>query len=378
MRTHNILRSLNQLSNVKVYGITRYGYPHDKPNNYYGGKVNENVYVKEEVEYIKLLNGNDNFNTNNIIDYIEKYKNELKKVVKELNINIIHAASNWWNGIVALEVGNELEIHSVYELRGLWDESVLAYRPEILGSDMQELKKKMEEYVIKNVDSALTINNNLQKEISIRTGLRAKVIPNGVDINKFKPNNDNKHILRKELEIKTDIVIGYIGSVLNYEGIDIILEAIMDMKVTFILIGKGKELTNILSKAKELGTRMIHIESLDNDDVPKYYDLFDIVVYPRRNIKVCQTTISSKVFEAMAMSKPLIVSNLPAYNEIIYDEKNGLICNPESKELQININKLIESKELRERLGKNAREWVKANSDWSSIAKKIEEIYERL
>src|SRR5690606_2438092 len=71
IRTHNLLKNIDA-DKFKMFGISRYGYPLDKKKEYYD-KIGLDDYLLDDIKYINLLNGNDNFNDNNIIDYIVKY-----------------------------------------------------------------------------------------------------------------------------------------------------------------------------------------------------------------------------------------------------------------------------------------------------------------
>ena len=59
--------------------------------------------------------------------------------------------------------------------------------------------------------------------------------------------------------------------------------------------------------------------------------MFDMVAYPRKQCDLCESTSSYKVFEAMSMALPVIVSKLTAWEEIIFDGENGLFVNPDDK-----------------------------------------------
>lgn len=394
LRTHSLLKSVKD-AGVNIIGVSRYGYPFDKPKEYYSNGTNlkdsnpYDCYQKDGVKYIKLLDGTDNFNDNSIIDYIKKYVIQLVKAAKEYNATIIHGASNWFNGISAFYAGRILGIPSVYEVRGFWDESSVALRPELIGSDMIKLKEEMENFVIDRVNKVITINDNLKNEIINRVeGIKdISVICNGVDSEKFNIDETVRETMRKKfgLSDKTT-VIGYIGSLLNYEGLDYILHSIKRLTyvthVKFFMIGDGKEKDNLLRLATNLmlgKDQFEYIGKINHDDVSKFYNMFDIVVYPRRNDKVCQTTSSSKIFETMCMAKPIIVSKLPAYDEIIVDRYNGLYCKADSIDDICNkIKELIDDLELRETIGRNAREWVIKNREWKGLGQELIRIYNNI
>lgn len=387
VRTHSLLKNTKN-SGINIIGVSRYGYPYDKPKEYYE-KIGINDYEKDGVKYIKLLNGTDNFNDNNIVEYIKKYVNILVETAKKHNADIIHGASNWFNGLAAYYAGKILGIPSIYEIRGFWDESSLALRPELHEADMIKMKQFMENFVINNVTKVITINDNLKDELIERLPHinNIDIIYNGVDMDKFNIDKHIKYEMRQKFKIDDDTTIfGYIGSLLNYEGIEYILQSIKRLsdkkyKIKFFMIGDGKEKDNLLKLVNTLKIESYfeYIGKISHDEVSKFYNMFDIIVYPRKNDKVCRTTSSSKIFETMCMAKPIIVSKLPAYDEIITDRYNGLYCMPDDiDDIYNKIVELINDKELQNTIGNNAREWVMKNRDWKSLGLKLSEIYKQI
>jgi len=389
LRTHSLLKSTHD-AGINIIGVSRYGYPYDKPKEYYTN-IGIDDYQKDSVKYIKLLNGVDNFNDNNIIEYIKKYVGKLVEAAKEYDADVIHAASNWFNGLAAYYAAKIIGIPSVYEVRGFWDESSIAMRPELHEADMIKMKQLMENFVVSRVDKVITINDNLKTEMLERVpNLKdsdVDVICNGVDVDKFNVDLYVKADMRKKYGVNDDVtVFGYIGSLLNYEGIEYIIHALRRLsdngyKLRFFLIGDGKEKDNLLKLADKLRLHDIfqYIGKVDHDDVSKFYNMFDIVVYPRKNDKVCRTTSSSKIFETMCMAKPIIVSRLPAYDEIITDRYNGLYCNPDDQDdIYHKMKELIDNDELRVTIGNRARDWVIKNRDWNALGVKLSCIYKNL
>ena len=81
----------------------------------------------------------------------------------------------------------------------------------------------------------------------------------------------------------------------------------------------------------------------------------------------------------MAMGRTVVASKLAALEEIIQHQKTGLLYQPDDLEdLSHSIEKCIENSNLREELGKNAREWVLENRTWDVVVKNTREVYQRL
>ena len=86
-----------------------------------------------------------------------------------------------------------------------------------------------------------------------------------------------------------------------------------------------------------------------------------------------------KPFEAMAMEKLVIASNVAAHEEIVNDGVTGLLFEKDDPEsLTEALVKSIQDSKLREDLGKNARQWVVENRDWKVLSQKVTQLYDSL
>jgi glycosyltransferase involved in cell wall biosynthesis len=383
VRTHDMLKHVNEKPDIKVTGCTRLMYPFNRPIEYFDiNKVNDE-YEADGVKYIKLLKEDNNINNYDIIEYLKMYTAAVIKEAFRLRVNVIHAATDYYNGVACLYAARFLGIKSVYEVRGFWEESSIAYNSYVFDSDTVNLRSKMENSVCSKVDQVLTINEGLQNKIKDRSGRDADIICNGIDLTKVKPDEDIRGELRQKLGISYECtVVGYIGSLLVYEGLDYLLEVISKINnIKFVFAGKGPELDNLFKKSRQLGIqdRVIYLGVLSHEECIRHYNIIDVVAYPRRGLDVCKFTSSSKMFEAMAMQKALLVSDLPANREVITDGINGLFCEPDDvDDLYNKLCKLVYDDDLRVKLSKSAREYVIENRDWITISDNLVKVYKRL
>jgi len=245
-----------------------------------------------------------------------------------------------------------------------------------------------ENKILNDVDKIITTNQTLKNKL-VNEGYadtKIKVIHNGVDSALFTPNHETGVQLRTKNNIhEGDIVIGYIGTIALYEGIEYILKCIKTFdndNIKFLLIGDGIYKNEILNLVESYGIQknVIYLGKINHREIMKYYNMIDIVAYPRKNFDLCKSTPSYKILEAMAMEKPIIVpTNCDSYNEIIINDENGLYFEQDNvDDLLQKIKSLIEDKELRNRLGKNAREWVIKNRDWTNISQELRDLYDEL
>ncbi len=118
---------------------------------------------------------------------------------------------------------------------------------------------------------------------------------------------------------------------------------------------------------------------IPHEDVEEYYSLVDITPFPRKGQPVCEMVSPLKPFEAMAMEKAVISSNVAALAEIVTDGYNGLLFEKDNAEdLALKLERLINDKKLRLKLGKQARKWVLEYRDWKVISKTLSDVYNKI
>ena len=101
--------------------------------------------------------------------------------------------------------------------------------------------------------------------------------------------------------------------------------------------------------------------------------------FPRKAFDVCKYVPPLKPLEAMAMGKPVIVSDLPPLVEMVNDRETGLVCQADNVDsLQTAIAQLYHDSQLRKKLATTAQDWVKHYRDWDLISKKYLELYQNL
>ena len=394
IRTHGLVSSLLK-NKVDVNTILRYGYPLDR-NDFSEDRIKSTATV-DNVSYHfshterkdrSLINYQEIYNFNSLEKYLRRSISTMINYSTEFKPRIIHSASNFVVGIAGAKAAKELGIKSIYEIRGFWHLTQSTKRLGYENSDHYNLSEQLEIEAAKMSDHVFTITSAL-KEILIEEGIEADkitVLPNAVDPDKFRIMEKDES-LEKRLDFKGKVVIGYIGSFVKYEGLDILLEAcsLLYKKVgdTFrlLLVGDG-DMMHALRDA----TRFLQLEDIvtftgrvSHDEVNKYYSLIDIAPLPRKGLRVCELVSPLKPFEAMASGKVLITSSVKALAEIIEEGKTGLVFEKDNAEqLAERLESVIVDEKLRKDIGKNARKWVVENHSWDLIAKRVTDVYDKL
>lgn len=382
-RTHGLLTELNS-SGWDVHGVTRLGYPYDLSGMADVPDLPESELVGT-VRYHHLLTGRQIEKKNPMFDYTERYVDALLPLARAQRPAILHGASNHWNGFAAVKAARRLGIASVYEVRGLWEVTRASRDPVWGAGDQYRYLARMEADAARGADRVIAITTALKAELVDR-GIDAEkitLVPNGVDTARFTPLPRDEE-LADRLGVMGKTVIGYVGSVVDYEGLGLLMEAARALRAHredfhVLIIGDGAALEDLQAQATDLSDVVTFLGRIPHEDVERHYSIIDITPFPRRPLPVCEMVSPLKPFEAMAMGKAVIASNVAALAEIVEDGRTGLLhAKGDVQSLAAQLERLLDDAELCEQLGARARDWVVAERNWKSLARMVAGIYEEL
>lgn len=384
-RTHGLLTAIRD-EGWNVQGVTRLGYPYDMPKFEELGDipamdmVDGVPYHRLSTEYVLEMK-------KPIQEYVSRYSKRLMQLAHEQRPFVIHAASNHWNGLAAVETANRLGIDSIYEVRGLWEVTRGSRDPEWMGGGMYTYMARMEADAAKYATKVLAITHALKDELINRgvDGDKITVVPNAVNADRFVPQPRNEELAAR-LGLTGKTVIGYIGSVLDYEGLGLLIDAAQALAAegrdfAVLIVGDGAELESFQARVAEIGLeeKIIFTGRVPHEEVEDYYSLVDIAPFPRLPLPVCEMVSPLKPFEAMAMEKAVVSSNVAALEEIVQDGYNGLLHEKgDAMDLKAKLAELIDNPDLRLQLAKNGREWVLRERQWQQVAKSVCGVYQQI
>jgi glycosyltransferase involved in cell wall biosynthesis len=194
------------------------------------------------------------------------------------------------------------------------------------------------------------------------------VIPNGVDVRTF--NGEGKSKSRSELSLKDEKVCLYFGRLDEWAGVNMIREisSVFEHKqpdVRFLVVGGG---------SGECGfpRNVVRVKEVPHWKVPEVIAAADVVLVPFPETEVSHAASPLKLFEAMAMRKPVVASMVSGVKEVVINGYNGLLVDPgRTHEWVEAVQAVLSSKSLQMRLGKNAEESMK-KYDWNVLASQFE------
>ncbi|MCK5547779.1 MAG: glycosyltransferase family 4 protein [Thermoplasmata archaeon] len=204
------------------------------------------------------------------------------------------------------------------------------------------------------------------------------VIPNMVDIERFKPIPGNKE-LKAELGLPEDRpTVLFVGRLTRHKGVEYILEASRDIDAKFIVIGGGEyeaELKDI-AKSLKVGGKVSFAGKVPDSRISKYLSASDVLVLPSTSRL---EAFGIAALEAMASGTPVIISNIPGVREVITDGEEGLLVEPMNPEdLAAKISLILGDENKRKTMGQKARKKVEQHFSVEKVTDKIEKVYEEL
>jgi glycosyltransferase involved in cell wall biosynthesis len=199
-------------------------------------------------------------------------------------------------------------------------------------------------------------------------------VPNGVDTKIFNGAVQGDRI-RKKLGLDGKTVVGFSGKFAKWHGLPFLAEAMRLIHesgkyqdLTLLLVGSPGETVVMPDLPDEITTITGHIP---HNEMPEYLAAIDIFVAPYPLITPFYFS-PLKIFEAMAMGKPVIASAQGQICELITDEESGLLYPPgDLSALVERIERLLDDVELRRGLGRNARKIMETQYTWKDNAERM-------
>lgn len=297
--------------------------------------------------------------------YCKDAYTKIKDVNKKYDIDVMHAhwciPSGFISSLNLEKVPRVLTIH---------------------GSDIRIYSKKnlygnLVKFAMKRADTIIAVSNDL-KNIAVSQGYDSRkicVIPNGVDINKFKPMN--QEIVRKRLGISSNFLITYVGNLVKIKRVDILIKICKEVSdsydIDLLIVGDGTERTNLEEYAKNIGMTNITFQGgVSNDKVPAYLSASDVAALTSES-----EGLPTFLVEAMSCGIPVVTMNVGGVADIVKNNVNGFIvtCPDEFKE---KLEYLINNDDLRAQFGKEARLFTVQNHSIETVTERLEQLYQEL
>lgn len=300
---------------------------------------------------------------------------------------VITTSPQFFNGLAGYFVSKFKRAPWVLEIRDLWPESILALGA-IRNRTVIRVLEWLEMFAYRKSDRIVPVTNAFERYMVAKGIDAAKifVIKNGVDLSRYDRSGGaeaQRARLRKELGLEDKFIAAYFGTHGMAHHLETVLEAASstkDPRILYMLVGDGAERARLQALKKEQGVEnLMMLGQQPKENMPGLWAMADVAMVLLRKDDLFKTVIPSKIFECMAMEKPIILGVEGESREIIEAANAGIGIEPENaQELSAAVVKLCDNPNLVADLGKNGRAHVAQYFDRDVLARRFEDILKRL
>ena len=311
------------------------------------------------------------------------YDREVAKIIAEIRPDLIHVHNR---PLLALFLHRRLgdQVPVILHLHNLYESLGKRERPEPGASIPVAAFLACSRFVLERERTRLG-----------RGAALHRVVYNGVEVESFAPRYDHEADaarLRRQYGIGEETTVLFAGKLRESKGVHLLLAA-MDRvwqaipRAVLVLVGgteygRGRTmretpfLRQLRRQMAAARGRVVLTGFIPPEQMPRNYLLGDVFVGPSQ----IEEGLGLVFLEAAAAGLPIIASRMGGIPEVVRDGDTGLLLQKkdDSRELADRIAALLDDPDLRNRLGRQGRQWVAAHFTWEKIARRLEEVYEEI
>lgn len=297
------------------------------------------------------------------ISLLFTHRREIKRQIKEFKPDVI-IGLGIINNYIASQIAKKERIPFIY----YWIDVLHRLIPENI---FQSIGEYLEKSTIKNSTKVITINHTLEDFVKNLGAIDTEVIGAGIDLEKFNLNLDGSRIRREYGINAEDKVLFFMGFLYHFAGLKELAQELAEKKyekMKLLIVGDGDAYQDLQKTVKKqgIGDKVIIVGKKPYNEIPEFLAASDICVLPAYpDEEIMQDIVPIKIYEYMAMAKPVITTKLPGIMKE-FGKDNGIsyVDNPADVIKQIkNIDIDLE--------GQRARKFAEKN-DWQVITDKFE------
>lgn len=370
LRTHKILTRLRD-HGIESVALTRTGYPVMIGKPWCGDE--------DEVDGIRYLRTLPDVLGDTPESRLQQEVERALQIVRDVQPHVLHATTDYRNALVARAVSAATGIPWILEVRGLMEQTWIAShrsdetRLAAENSEKVRLIRAREGELARSASAVVTLSETMAGQLVERGVERDRItlVPNGVDEALFTGHVSVTEARRQVgLHLPTGaFAIGAVSALVDYEGFDVLLRAAAKVigdsnlaaelreNLHVVLVGDGVAAPSLAELASELGIEdRVHLPGrVPPAEARRWVEVLDVVTVPRLDRSVSRTVTPQKPVEALALSRPIVISDLPALRETVTGRDgvlNAVLSLAGSvDDLAVQIARIAQDSDRRARLG---------------------------
>jgi len=278
-------------------------------------------------------------------------------------------------GYSAMRLSKKLNAKMIFNVSDLWPESAEKLNL-VTNKRLLKLAYNLEAKCYRK--STLITGQTSGIVVNIKNRFPNKEVywlPNGCDLNFYNPRSIQHPTFRKNNNFKEDDFLFFYGGILGHaQGLDLLIEAareITNPKIKIIFQGKGPLEQQLKERVTSHQlTNVIFLEPVAKSEMPNVLFGVDVALVPLKKLPIFEGAIPSKIFEALAMEKALLLGVEGEAKHHFIDLANaGLAFEPENvTDLIEKMNQLFEQRTELKKFGMNGRMYVEQHFNRDKIA----------
>jgi len=252
----------------------------------------------------------------------------------------------------------------IMEVRDLWP-AVFVELGVLRNRRLIAVLEGLELFLYRQATCIVTVTESFRSHL-IQRGVPAEkihTIPNGADIAFWQPMLPQPE-LRQRLRLEGCFVVLYIGAHGISQNLSRILESAGQLQeysnIRFVFVGEGAEKDQLVYQAQQSGlNNVMFLDPVTKEEVRQFYALADVCLVPLRNIPLFKAFIPSKMFEIMAMARPIIGSVQGEAADILQRSGGAVVVEPEnSTAIAQTVLMLYQNQDDARRIGQQGHQFV--------------------
>ncbi|MEM6583719.1 MAG: glycosyltransferase family 4 protein [Pseudomonadota bacterium] len=297
---------------------------------------------------------------------------------------VISTSPQFFNGLTGYFVSRMKRAPWVLEIRDLWPESIVAVGA-VRNTWIIRVLERIERFAYRKADWTVAVTNAFKDHI-VRNGgdkNRVSLVRNGVDLRQFTPRPRDE-AFKRELGMEGKFIASYVGTHGMAHGLDTVLEAADLLRtrpdIGFLMVGDGAERDRLEKKAQERDLQNLKmLGQLSKESMPTVWSATDVSLVLLKRLDLFKTVIPSKIFESMAMRRPLILGVEGECKTLIEEAGAGYCIEPENaQELASAIIRLADDPGVYSQIQEAGSKLVALQFDRNELALEYLKIIERV
>ncbi len=312
----------------------------------------------------------------------------LIEVARREKPDVIHAHSPALNGVAAIRAGRALGLPVVYEIRGFWEDAAVSHGTSREGGLRYRLTRAMETWVLRRANEVTCICEGIRQDLIARGIAPEKItiVPNAVDASRFQPVGARDSAIEERLQLRGKKVIAFIGSFYAYEGLDLLVAAmprLLEVRpdIRLLLVGGGQVADEIREQVVTLGLQdaVVMTGRVPYEEVEGYYSVTDVLVYPRKSMRLTDLVTPLKPLEAMAQKSLFLASDVGGHKELVRDGITGTLFKADDLDDLVNtLLNLLDQETRWPAIREAGRDFVENERNWVNSVANLKPVYQRL